>query len=112
MIQKHRQDEIKEKYKVVYDDQGFVFTEVDGSLLRQKGFMEEYHVFLKKYGISDIRFHDLRHTFATLLIEEGESAKVIQELLGHSTITITMDIYTHVSKKGKKNAISKLDNLF
>lgn len=112
LIQKHRQDEIKEKYKVVYDDQGFVFTEVDGSLLRQKGFMEEYHVFLKKYGISDIRFHDLRHTFATLLFEEGESAKVIQELLGHSTITITMDIYTHVSKKGKKNAISKLDNLF
>lgn len=112
LIQKHRQDEIKERYKVVYDDQGFVFTEVDGSLLRQKGFMEEYHVFLKKYGISDIRFHDLRHTFATLLFEEGESAKVIQELLGHSTITITMDIYTHVSKKGKKNAISKLDNLF
>ena len=112
LIQKQRQDEIKEKYKVVYDDQGFVFTEVDGSLLRQKGFMEEYHAFLKKYGISDIRFHDLRHTFATLLFEEGESAKVIQELLGHSTITITMDIYTHVSKKGKKNAISKLDNLF
>lgn len=112
LIQKQRQDEIKEKYKGVYDDQGFVFTEVDGSLLRQKGFMEEYHAFLKKYSISDIRFHDLRHTFATLLFEEGESAKVIQELLGHSTITITMDIYTHVSKKGKKNAISKLDNLF
>ena len=112
LLQKQRQDEIKEKYKGVYDDQGFVFTEVDGSLLRQKGFMEEYHAFLKKYGISDIRFHDLRHTFATLLFEEGESAKVIQELLGHSTITITMDIYTHVSQKGKKNAISKLDNLF
>lgn len=112
LIQKQRQDEIKEKYKGVYDDQGFVFTEVDGSLLRQKGFMEEYHAFLKKYGISDIRFHDLRHTFATLLFEEGESAKVIQELLGHSTITITMDIYTHVSQKGKKAAVSKLDNLF
>ena len=112
LIQKQRQDEIKEKYKGVYDDQGFVFTEVDGSLLCQKGFMEEYHAFLKKYGISDIRFHDLRHTFATLLFEEGESAKVIQELLGHSTITITMDIYTHVSQKGKKAAVSKLDNLF
>lgn len=105
LIQKQRQDEIKEKYKGVYDDQGFVFTEVDGSLLRQKGFMEEYHAFLKKYGISDIRFHDLRHTFATLLFEEGESAKVIQELLGHSTITITMDIYTHVSQKGKSKSI-------
>lgn len=112
LLQKQRQEEMKEKYKIVYDDKGFVFTERDGSLLRQKRFMDEYHAFLKKYGISNIRFHDLRHTFATLLFEEGESAKVIQELLGHSTITITMDIYTHVSKQGKKKAVSKLDKLF
>ena len=111
-IQKQRQDEMKEKYKIIYDDQDFVFTEADGSILRQRTFMDKYHAFLKRYGISDIRFHDLRHTFATLLFEEGESAKVIQELLGHSTIAITMDIYTHVSKKGKKKAVSKLDNLF
>lgn len=111
-IQKQRQDEMKEKYKIIYDDQDFVFTEADGSILRQRTFMDKYHAFLKRYGISDIRFHDLRHTFATLLFEEGESAKVIQELLGHSTIAITMDIYTHVSKRGKKKAVSKLDNLF
>lgn len=111
-IQKERQDSMKKKYDAIYDDKGFVFTEVDGSVIRQRGFMDKYHAFLKKYGISDIRFHDLRHTFATLLLEEGESPKVIQELLGHSTITTTMDIYTHVSKKGKKRAVSKLDNLF
>ena len=75
MIQKQRQDEIKEKYKVVYDDQGFVFTEVDGSLLRQKGFMEEYHVFLKKYGISDIRFHDLRHPYVKHTTKKYNSEK-------------------------------------
>ena len=74
--------------------------------------MDEYHAFLKKYNIPDIRFHDLRHTFASLLLEAGESLKVIQELLGHSSINTTMDIYTHITKQGKANAVNKLDDLF
>ena len=57
---------------------------------------------MKKYGILDIRFHDLRHTLAILLLEAGESPKVIQELLGQSTITTTMDIYAHITKKRKR----------
>ena len=57
-IQKERQDSMKKKYDAIYDDKGFVFTEVDGSVIRQRGFMDKYHAFLKKYGISDIRFHD------------------------------------------------------
>ena len=73
--------------------------------------MDKYHDFLKKYEVSDIRFHDLRHTFASLLLESGESPKVIQELLGHSSITTTMDIYTHITKKGKVRAVNTLDSL-
>ena len=56
-IQKQRQDAMKEKYKVIYDDQDFVFTEADGSILRQRVFTDKYHAFMKRYGISDIRFH-------------------------------------------------------
>lgn len=70
--------------------------------------MNKYHGFLKKYGITDIRFHDLRHTFASLLIEADVSMKVIQELLGHSTITTSMDIYTHVSDRKKEEAMEQL----
>ena len=70
--------------------------------------MDKYHAFLKKYGITDIRFHDLRHTFATLLIESDVSMKVVQELLGHSTITTSMDIYTHVSDEKKEQALERL----
>ena len=73
--------------------------------------MDKYHDFLKKYGVSDVRFHDLRHTFASLLLEAGESPKIIQELLGHTTITTTMDIYTHVSPKAKIQAIKTLDGV-
>ena len=70
--------------------------------------MNRYHDFLKRYGITDIRFHDLRHTFASLLIEADVSMKVIQELLGHSTITTSMDIYTHVSDRKKEEAMEQL----
>ena len=62
-IQKKRQDEMKAKFKDIYRDDGYVFTELDGSILRQRGFMDKYHDFLKKYEVSDIRFHDLRHPY-------------------------------------------------
>ena len=47
-------------------------------------------------GLPDIRFHDLRHTCATLLLGKGVHVKLVQELLGHSTIAITLDTYSHV----------------
>lgn len=111
VIQKKRQEELRKKFSAIYQDEGLVFTKYDGGPLNQRGFMNDYHRFLQKYGVSDVRFHDLRHTFASLLLEAGESPKVMQELLGHSTITTTMDIYAHVSKQGKVKAIKTLESL-
>ena len=51
---------------------------------------------LKRVGLPDIRFHDLRHTCATLLLSKGVHPKLVQELLGHATIAITLDTYSHV----------------
>lgn len=110
-LQKERQQKIKEQYALIYQDQDFVFARYDGKYLNQRPFMNQYHDFLERYNIHRIRFHDLRHTFASILLEAGESPKVIQELLGHSTITTTMDIYTHVSKKVKVGSIKVLDDL-
>ena len=111
MEQKKRQDVDKEKYKDIYTDQGFVFADLIGNHLPQRPFMDKYHKFLQKYNITDIRFHDLRHTFASLLIESDVSMKVIQELLGHSTITTSMDIYTHISDKKKEQALDRLRSI-
>lgn len=108
MMQKTRQDSDKQEYQGVYVDQGFVFADRTGNHLPQRSFMEKYHAFLQIYGITDIRFHDLRHTFATLLIESDISMKVVQELLGHSTITTSMDIYAHVSDAKKEQALESL----
>lgn len=108
MLQKERQEMDKKRYREIYLDQGLVFTDLCGNFLPQRQFMDQYHAFLRKYGITDIRFHDLRHTFATLLIEADVSMKVVQELLGHSTITTSMDIYTHVSDEKKEQALDRL----
>ena len=92
-------------------DQGFVFADQMGNYLPQRQFMYKYHKFLETYGITNIRFHDLRHTFSSLLIDADVSIKVIQELLGHSTITTSMDIYTHISDKKKQQALDRLQEI-
>src|SRR5215212_368611 len=80
-----------------YQDQGLVFTTDTGapinpSNLRQRNFAP----LLKQAGLPHIRFHDLRHTCATLLLSRGVHPKFVQELLGHATIAITLDTYSHV----------------
>jgi integrase len=62
------------------------------SNLRQRSFAP----LLKRAGLPHIRFHDLRHTCATLLLSKGVHPKFVQELLGHATIAITLDTYSHV----------------
>jgi integrase len=51
---------------------------------------------LKRAGLPEIRFHDLRHTCATLLLSKNVNPKIVQEMLGHATISQTMDTYSHV----------------
>ena len=110
-IQKQTQNVIKKKNSAIYEDRGLVFARADGNFLNQRQFMDDYHKFMKKYGITEIRFHDLRHTFASMLLETGQSMKMVQELLGHSTITTSMDLYTHVTQTAKDRAIESLNNM-
>ncbi|MBV9019862.1 MAG: site-specific integrase [Chloroflexi bacterium] len=63
----------------------------------------------KKADLPDIRFHDLRHSAATLLLSLGVHPKVVQEILGHSQITMTMDIYSHVLPSMHEEAMHPLN---
>jgi integrase len=58
------------------------------------------------------RFHDLRHTCATLLLTKGVHPKIVQEMLGHSSITITLDIYSHVLPNMQERAVSAMEDIF
>jgi len=82
-----------------------VFCDTQGGFLRKSNFDRNVWKLLRKAsGIPPIRFHDLRHTAATLLLSQGVHPKVVQERLGHSTITITMDTYSHVLPSMQEDA--------
>ena len=79
-----------------YVDQGLVFAKVDGGTLHPDHFSREFDRRVKRSGLPRIRLHDLRHTYATLALQADVPAKVVAERLGHSSVTITLDIYSHV----------------
>jgi integrase len=65
---------------------------------------------LEKAGLRKIRIHDLRHTYASLLIQGGESLPYVRDQLGHHSIKVTVDIYGHLAPEGNKQAVDKLDD--
>ena len=73
--------------------------------------LDQLKILLKQAGLPDMRFHDLRHSSATLLLSAGIHPKVVQEILGHSQISMTMDIYSHVLPTMQEEAINKLNDI-
>ncbi len=69
-----------------------------------------FHPALDKAKVERIRFHDLRHTFASLLIEQGENKKYTQSQLGHSSPTVTLNVYAHLMKQINQEAACRLEN--
>lgn len=91
-------------------DNDYVICQKDGSPYKSDSFSLKFRRFLKVNDLKHIRFHDLRHINATIMLSLGISPKVAQERLGHSSYQITMDIYSHVLKKVEKEAADKLDD--
>lgn len=110
----HKAKQIKQKLKMgsFFQDNGLVFCKKDGNSFTTAAFHKNFKNMLNQAGLSNkIRFHDLRHTYATLLLEAGENPKVIQELLGHANISTTLDIYSHVSSQLKEQAVEKINSI-
>ena len=89
-----------------------VFCNMFGKYLDSGNVLKRFKKVLNEMDLQDMKFHDLRHTFATRLFELGEEAKTVQELLGHSNISITLDTYTHVLDSMKRKAAQKLNDLY
>lgn len=113
-LNRHRLNQKALKLKVanLYEDNNLVFSNTFGKYLDSGNVLKKFKKILKDNDIPTRKFHDLRHTYATRLFELGEEAKTVQELLGHSNISITLDTYTHVLDSLKGNAISKLNDLY
>jgi integrase len=88
----------------------WVFTDKVGRLLRKDRFVRTvFHPLLDKAGIRRIRFHDLRHTSATLGIAAGENVKVVAERLGHSSAKLTLDVYAKALPTLQRDAAARMD---
>ena len=92
-----------------YQDHGLVFCQPDGSLWPPDSFTAAFRRLLRKTGIKSLRFHDLRHTHATQLLRQGVHPKIVSERLGHSTVGITLDTYSHVLPGMQEETANKLD---
>jgi len=88
-----------------------VFTRPDGGPLDGTVVTHQFHRLLDRVGLPQRRFHDLRHSCATLLLAQGVSPRVVMEILGHSQIALTMNTYTHVLPELKHDAAERMDRV-
>jgi len=94
-----------------YSDSGHVCVWDNGIPFKPDYISKHFALILKKHNLPPIRYHDLRHTAGSILLNKGLSAKQIQEYLGHENISTTLDIYGHLDAKGKKEAAYTIGSL-
>ena len=86
-----------------------VVAQTDGQPLKPNSLTHEFVRFIAGTALPQVRFHDLRHSHATHLLAAGVHPKIAQERLGHSSIGITLDLYSHVLPGMQRDAIAKVD---
>lgn len=109
-LQRHRRTQLEERMALgpAYPDQDLVFTRADGRPYEPDEFSREFDRKQRRLGVPRIRLHDLRHTWATLALQSGIHPKVVSERLGHSTIAITLDTYSHVTPSMQRDAANQV----
>jgi len=100
---------LREHIKKLEIETGLIFTTSTGKPISPSNLQKAFRDELEKEGLPKIRFHDLRHTSATLLLEAGVHPKVVQERLGHSHISLTLDTYSHVLPSMQRDAADRID---
>lgn len=94
-----------------YADDGFLFQKADGSFLSATTLNKWLKKSLADCGLADMRFHDLRHSFASYLVEQKVPINTVSQMLGHSKVSTTVDIYTHADFRVQAVAVSLIDSL-
>jgi integrase len=109
-LREHRERQLDERlaWGAAYRDHGLVFCREDGTPIWPRTFSRFFDHHVRDAGLPKIRLHDLRHTHATLALEAGVHPKVVQERLGHATIAITLDTYSHAIPAMQEDAAAKI----
>jgi integrase len=112
-LRQHRQRQLEERLFLgpAYQDSGLVFATVLGTPIDPSNLRRAWLGIVRTAGLDHMRFHDLRHAHATLLLQQGVHPKVVSERLGHSGVGITLDTYSHVLPDLQAQAAAQLDAL-
>ena len=106
---RERQEADGDMLGVAIADDALVFSKPDGTPLLPSSVTHAFVRIVRKAGLRGIRLHDLRHTHASLMLRQGIHSKIVQERLGHSTIAVTLDTYSHVTPGLQEAAALKFD---
>jgi integrase len=114
MLQQHRVKLLKQQLKQGddWENRDLVFPDLRGGYFNSNYLLRIFKKLLKEAGLPHMHFHDLRHSAATILLSMGVNMKVIQELLGHSDVAITLGLYSHLLSSMQKDVMSKWDDVF
>jgi integrase len=109
-LRQHKEEQEQQKRLLgpAYHDHDLVFCAGNGNPIDPRNFVKRFERALKMAALPHHRFHDLRHSFATFLLERGVNPKVVADLLGHKKVSTTLDMYSHVSRDVKREATSGL----
>lgn len=108
----HRKAQLQRRLGAdTWNDSDLVFCDGKGDYLRSTPITRAFNRLIAEAGLPTIRIHDMRHTAATLMLASGEHPKIVSERLGHSSISITLDRYSHVSESMQRDAANRLEAL-
>lgn len=112
-LHRHRVQQLQERLAVgpAYQDNGLVFANARGAPVHPTNLRRAWLQIVGRVGLGHLRFHDLRHTHASLLLQQGIHPKIVSERLGHSSVSITLDTYSHVVPSLQVQAAAGLDEL-
>jgi integrase len=110
-LRAHRTRQLEEGLAAgpMWQEQGLVFTRANGTPLLGSNVTRDFQRMLERGGLRRVRFHDMRHACASLLIARGVHPRVAMETLGHSQIGITMNLYSHVLPEAQRQAAAQID---
>ncbi|MGA7607934.1 MAG: site-specific integrase [Anaerolineales bacterium] len=94
-----------------WQENDLIFPSTLGTPIDPSNMYKDFKETLKSSNLPDIRFHDLRHTAATLMLQQGTHPKIVQERLGHSDISLTLNTYSHVLPSMQEDAAEKMDEI-
>ena len=112
-LKAHREQQEQERRfaDATWREHGLVFTTAIGTPIESRNLLRHFHATLDALKIPSHRFHDLRHTAASLLLAQGATLHEVKEILGHSQIRLTSDLYGHAYMAVKKEAVARMDSV-